>query len=96
MEDIKYEVVCTKHYLDIGLLIEVDSNNKPKRVRARSTTYSPKGEYGGIHYVRWIKTGVFVTEKEWNKISFNKPTGQLLRELGIKKRRKESYGKEND
>lgn len=36
----KYEVVCTKHYFDIGLLISEDIDSKPTRVLARHSTYS--------------------------------------------------------
>lgn len=79
----KYEVVCTKRYLDIGLLIE-QRGFKPKRVLARASTYSDRGsEYGGVETVDWIRTGVFLSESEWNKITCDKPTNQILDELGI-------------
>lgn len=78
----KYEVVCTKRYLDVGLLLERNKKIKPKRVLARATTYS-NGEYGGVETVDWIGTGIFLSIEEWNEISYNKPTDQILNELGI-------------
>lgn len=84
-KDIVYEVVCSQHYLDVGLLVEKDSKSKPKRIRARSSTYSYRSEYGGVGYVTWINTGVFLSEKEWDEITYNKPTDQILKELGIVK-----------
>lgn len=80
----KYEVVCTKNYLDVGLLIEKNSKSKPKRVLARSTDYNHDSEYGGVEYCDWINTGVFLSEDEWKKISYNKWTNEILGELGIK------------
>lgn len=82
----KYEVVCTKRYLDVGLLIE-QRGFKPKRVLARASTYSDIGsEYGGVETVDWIKTGVFLSEYEWDKITCDKPTNQILDELGINRK----------
>lgn len=79
----KYEVVCTKRYLDVGLLIE-QRGFKPKKVLARASTYSDRGsEYGGVETVDWIRTGIFLSEYEWNKITCDKPTNQILDELGI-------------
>lgn len=80
----KYEVVCTKNYLDVGLLIEKDNKSKPKRVLARSTDYNHDAEYGCVEYCDWINTGVFLSEDEWKKISYNKWTNEILSELGIK------------
>ena len=80
----KYEVVCTKSYLDVGLLIEKNSKSKPKRVLAMSTDYNHDAEYGGVEYCYWINTGVFLSEDEWKKISYNKWTNEILSELGIK------------
>ena len=37
-----YEVVCTKSYLDIGLLVE----KNPKRVLGRASTFGNKTKYG--------------------------------------------------
>lgn len=85
--DMKYEVVCTKHYFDIGLLISEDIDSKPTRVLARHSTYSESGrEYGGVQAVEWIRTGVFLSEKEWIEISCDKPTDRILVELGIAKK----------
>lgn len=84
----EYEVVCSEHYLDVGLLIEKDYKLKPKRIRARSSTYSPKAEYGGVEHVAWINTGVFLSEKEWDKITFNESTDKILNKLRIKKKGK--------
>ena len=79
----KYEVVCTKRYLDIGLLVE-QRGFRPKRVLARASTYGGKDrKYGGVETVDWIKTGVFLSIYEWNKITCDKPTNQILDELGI-------------
>lgn len=81
----KYEVVCTKSYLDVGLMIEQDDKLEPKRVLARSSTYSSDREYGIYEGLTWIKTGVFLSKDEWIEISHNKPTDQILSELDIKK-----------
>lgn len=79
-----YEVVCTKSYLDVGLLIE-KYKSKPKRVLSRASTYSsnPEPEYGGVETLKWVNTGVFLSKDEWKKISYNKGTKQILNELGI-------------
>lgn len=83
----RYEVVCTKSYLDIGLLISENAHSKPRRVLARHSTYSKDGrEYGGVQSVEWIRTGVFLSEKEWREISCDKPTDRILVELGISKK----------
>lgn len=89
-----YEVVCTKEYLDVGLCVEINENSKPTRVLARlfpysSTTEYGTPEYGGVELLDWINTGVFMSTKEWADISYNKPTSQILRELGIEKNIKE-------
>ena len=81
----KYEVVCTKSYLDVGLMIEQDNQLKPKRVLARSFTYSSDREYGIYEGLTWVKTGVFLSKDEWIEISHNKPTDKILSELGINK-----------
>ena len=48
-KDIVYEVVCSQRYLDVGLLVEKDSKSKPKRIRAKSSTYShSSGQYAPI------------------------------------------------
>lgn len=84
--DVVYEVVCTKRYLDVGLLVEETKELKPKRVLARAATYSPRcGEYGGVEHCQWVGTGVFLSVSEWRKITYNKRTDQILSELGIKK-----------
>jgi hypothetical protein len=82
----KYEVVCTKRYLDVGLLITKNHKSKPKRVFARAGTYSKDTEYGGVETLDWINTGVFLSKDEWKNISYNKGTDQILKELGIKKK----------
>ena len=82
-----YEVVCTKSYLDVGLCIERDKNLKPTRVLAREFDYSTAdGEYGGVELLDWIDTGVFLSKYEWRKLSHNKSTDQILRDLGISKK----------
>ena len=81
-----YEVVCTKSYLDVGLLIATNRNLKPRRVLARSSTYSSEPEYGGVDTITWVHTDVYLTKDEWKKISCDKPTDQILKELGIKKK----------
>lgn len=84
----KYEVVCTKNYLDIGLLIEKNDKLKPKRVLARASAYSsdPEPEYGGVETLTWIHTSVFLSKDEWIKITYDKSTDQILSELGISKK----------
>lgn len=83
-----YEVVCTKSYLDIGLLIEKNDELKPKRVLARALAYSsdPEPEYGGVETLTWVHTGVFLSKDEWKNISCDKATDQILSELGIEKK----------
>lgn len=88
------EVVHTKHYLDVGLVIEHDKLGNPKRIRARYYASNPKAEYGGVDYVTWIKTGIFLSEKEWDKITLNKTTPQIIAYLKIE--RKKENNKVND
>lgn len=92
----RYEVVCTKEYLSVGLCVEINKNLKPTRVLARPFPYSSTDvneygipEYGGVELLDWINTGVFMSPKEWADISYNKPIDQILRELGIEKKMKE-------
>ena len=81
-----YEVVCTQSYLDVGLLIATNRNLEPRRVLARSSTYSSEPEYGGVDTLTWVHTDVYLTKDEWKKISCDKPTDQILKELRIKKK----------
>lgn len=83
----RYEVVCSCSYLDVGLLIETDHNSKPTRVLARATTYGSDAEYGGAELLKWVKTGIFLTKTEWIKITCNMATDDILRNLGIDKKR---------
>ena len=87
-----YEVVCTEHYLDVGLLVEKNSKSEPKRVLARSQTYNKDGEYGGVETLTWVNTGIFLSKDQWKNISYNKDTDQILSELGIEKKIKEERG----
>ena len=93
-----YEVVCTKNYLDVGLLIEKNYKLKPKRVLARASAYSskPEPEYGGVETATWVNTGVFLSKDEWKNISYNKATSQILSELGIKKKIPEINKRDDD
>ena len=88
-----HEVVCTKNYLDVGLLIDVDDQFKPKRVLAGASTYGSDTEYGGVSTLDWIRTGIFLQKDEWKIVSYNKNTDQILSGLGIKKRIKEERNK---
>lgn len=87
-----YEVVCTKSYLDVGLLIEKNNKSKPKRVLARASGYSNDNEYGGVEALTWVHTGVFLSKEEWQNVSYDKSTSQIkstnqiLTELGIEKK----------
>ena len=81
-----YEVVCTQSYLDVGLLIEKNHESKPKRVLSRASLYGSDTEYGGVEIQTWINTGVFLSKEEWQKISYEKDTNQILSELGIEKK----------
>lgn len=81
-----YEVVCTQSYLDVGLLIEKSHESKPKRVLARASYYGSDTEYGGVEVQTWINTGVFLSKEEWQKLSYEKNTNQILSELGIEKK----------
>ena len=83
-----YEVVCTKSYLDVGLLIEKNGKLNPKRVLARASASSsdPEPEYGGVERLTWVNTGIFLSKDEWIKITYNKGTDQILIELGISKK----------
>lgn len=80
----RYEVVCTKNYLDVGLLIEKNHELKPKRVLARASNGS--AEYGGVETLTWINTGIFLSSDEWTRITYNNSTDQILSELGINKK----------
>lgn len=82
----KYEVVCTQSYLDVGLLIELNKDQKPKRVLARASTYGTDIEYGGVEILTWVGTGILLSKQEWIEISYNKYTDQILDELGISKK----------
>ena len=84
-----YEVVCTKSYLDVGLLLEANSEQKPKRVLARATTYGSDTEYGGVETLTWVKTGILLSKEEWIKITYNNNTDDILNELRIEKKMKE-------
>ena len=81
-----YEVVCSESYLDVGLLIEKNNKLRPKRVLARSSSSNDEPYYGGVETIGWINTGVFLSKDEWKQISNNKPTDQILSELGINKK----------
>ena len=81
----KYEVVCTENYLDVGLTIDWDLKSNPTRVLARSSSYDMDAEYGGVEFLTWIRTGIFLSIDEWKDISYNKTTDDILEELGIKK-----------
>lgn len=87
-EKMKYEVVCTQSYLDVGLLIETNNKFEPKRVLARASTYSSDREYGGVEMQTWVKTGILLSKKEWVDITYNKYTDQILKELGIDRKAK--------
>lgn len=89
----KYEVVCTKHYHDIGLCLETNNKLEPKRVLSRATYYGSDTEYGGVETVTWVKTGVYLTKDEWKNISYNKGTDEILRDLCIEKK---TYGRDED
>lgn len=80
-----YEVVCTSSYLDVGLLVEKNNKSEPKRVLAR-TYNGEEREYGGVESQAWVNTGVFLSKDEWNNISYEKGTNDILKELGIEKK----------
>lgn len=86
----RYEFVCTKDYLSVGLLVEKDASSKPKRILARVETYSGRREpeYSCIDPRDWIHTGIFLSKKEWRKLSFNKSSDEILKLLGINKKSK--------
>lgn len=75
----RYEVVCTEHYLDVGLQLT------PNHVLARASKYGKNNEYGGAGTLVWVKTGVFLSRHEWVSITYDKPTEQILKELNISK-----------
>ena len=89
----KYEVVCTENYWDVGLTIDWDLKSNPTRVLARSSSYDMDAEYGGVELLTWIRTGIFLSIDEWKDISYNKSTDDILEELGIKKIKK-AYSKQ--
>lgn len=86
------EVVYTKSsktILDIGL--KISSLNK---VATRASDYfDPDGffshlrcdEYGGVEYMenRWIRSGVYISLEEWSKVSYNRPSIDIVYILGI-------------
>lgn len=79
----KYEVVCSEGYFDVGLLVELCGTD-PKKILSRKSTCS-ESCYGGIEKIIWIHTGVFLSVEEWNKITLDKTTDQILQELNIAK-----------
>lgn len=82
-----YEIVCTESYLDVGLCILENEDFKPKRVLSRMFSYSSApSEYGGVELLNWVNTGIFMSKKEWELLSCDKSTEQILIELGIEKR----------
>ena len=91
----KYEVVCTKNYLDVGLLVERDGT-KPKKILSRNSTHGLGSYYGGVEKIKWIHTSVFLSKDEWNKITLDKPTDQILYELNIKKIYLQKYRHEDN
>lgn len=88
-----YEVVCTRNYLDIGLLLK-ECNGVPKRVKARTTSLRQNAEFGGVELFL-IKTDVFLTEKEWDEITFEKTTDEIIKILKIKKKDINNMAKKN-
>lgn len=86
------EVVYTKSsktILDIGL--KISSLNK---VATRASDYfDPAGffshfrcsEYGGVEYMedRWIRSGMYISLKEWSKVSYNRSSVDIAYILGI-------------
>lgn len=76
-----YEIVHTTHYYDIGLLLEEDADGKPLRIRARYTDAAPYAEYGGLHCTTWFRTGIYMTEKEWEIFTRDKYTHQIKEAL---------------
>ena len=75
----RYEVVCTEHYLDVGLQLA------PNKVLARASKYGANNKYGAVETLAWVKTGVFLSRHQWVSITCDKPTAQILRELNISK-----------
>lgn len=78
------EVIYTKSdkfILDIGYV----DNLFPLTVRARANTYSPKSGsyYGGVDLCHWNSSGVKLTCKRWDEISYNKSTKEICDILGI-------------
>lgn len=80
-----YEVVCTKNYLDVGLLVEGDKSN-PKKVLARATEFEDNLVYGGVETTAWFGTGVFLSKEGWKDISRSNTTSQIMDQLGIVKK----------
>ena len=86
------EVVYTKSsktILDIGLKI-----SSPNKVATRASDYfDPAGffshfrcsEYGGVEYMedRWIRSSVYISLKEWSKVSYNRSPVDIAYILGI-------------
>ena len=86
------EVVYTrssKTILDIGL--KISSLNK---VAARASDYFDPdgffsyfrcGEYGGVEYMedKWSRSGVYISLEEWSKVSYNRPSIDIIYILGI-------------
>jgi hypothetical protein len=82
-----YQVVCTESYWDVGLMILAGRDGTPRRVLGRSNRYSPRVEYGGVTYVKWVLTGIYMTEKAWLDLSYEKSTDQILAQLGIRRKK---------
>lgn len=80
---IRYEIVCTRNFLDIGLMIN-SFNGIPTQILARPYDGCER-EYGGVESVKWYKTGKFTTRSEWNKIAAERYGIDLVDYFGLGK-----------
>lgn len=79
----RYEIVCTRDFLDVGLLLE-GTPDIPLKILARP--YIDEEREYGIGSTRWYKTGKFITRSEWNKKAGDMFAPGLVEYYGLKNR----------
>lgn len=80
----RYEIICTRDFLDVGLLLE-GSTDIPLKILARPYNNGER-EYGISAGCKWYKTGKFITRSEWNKKAGDMFAPGLVEYFGLKNR----------
>ena len=73
--NIKYEIVCTRNFLDVGLM-SASFDGKPTCILARP--FQGKEREYGIGNCRWYRTGKYITRYEWNKTTEELTNPQIV------------------